>query len=209
MKKLLLYFYFTLFCMILATPGESLYINEMFLGITKNSYYTLITENENSGSYTEWTQNLYLTEYQDNMVKNKKILKKEKIKTLDGNLGSAEHKIIKVNNKEINKLISENIVFLQPLFVNEKSEIKYEARKDGIYEINIKDQKEIKLFSKEEIDKKLEDTCKERCSKLPEYNNGNLKVITYYTEAHSRYYLMKIYLDMAEANVIMKYSLVI
>ena len=61
----------------------------------------------------------------------------------------------------------------------------------------------------EEIDKKLEDTCKERCSKLPEYNNGNLKVITYYTEAHSRYYLMKIYLDMAEANVIMKYSLVI
>ena len=206
MKKLLLYFYFTLFCMILATPGESLYINEMFLGITKNSYYTLITENENSGSYTEWIQNLYLTEYQNNVVKNKKILKKEKIKTLDGNLGNAEHKIIKVNNKEINKLISENIVFLQPFFVSEKPEMKYEVRKDGIYEINIKDQKEIKLFSKEEIDKKLEDTCKERCSKLPEYNNGNLKVITYYTEAHSRYYLMKIYLDMAEANVIMKYS---
>ena len=206
MKRLLFYFYFTLFCMILATPGESLYINEMFLGITKNSYYTLITENENSGSYTEWIQNLYLAEYQNNAVKNKKILKKEKIKTLDGSLSNAEHKIIKVNNKEINKLISEDIIFLQPFFVNDKSEIKYEARKDGVYEINIRDQKEIKLFSKEEIDKKLNNICAERCSELPEYNNENLKVTTYYTEAHSRYYLMKIYLDMAETNIIMKYS---
>ena len=58
MKKF--FIYFTLFCMVLATPGESLRINEIFLGIMKDSYYTLIIENDNPGSYTEYDQNLYL-----------------------------------------------------------------------------------------------------------------------------------------------------
>ena len=75
MKKF--FIYFTLFCMVLATPGESLRINEIFLGIMKDSYYTLIIENDNPGSYTEYDQNLYLMEYGNNGIISKKVIKKE------------------------------------------------------------------------------------------------------------------------------------
>ena len=120
MKKF--FIYFTLFCMVLATPGESLRINEIFLGIMKDSYYTLIIENDNPGSYTEYDQNLYLMEYGNNGIISKKVIKKEHIKEKiedDGTIKNVDHKVMIENKNELNKLISKNVIFWQPFYVNE------------------------------------------------------------------------------------------
>lgn len=206
MKKF--FIYFTLFCIALATPGESLHINEIFLGAAKGSYYTLIVENDNPGSYTEYDQNLYLMEYNNTGRISKKVLKKEHIKEKvedDGTIKNTDHKVIFENKKELNKLISKEMIFLHPFFVSEGQSISYIIKNDGLYEKDKINNKERVVFSNEKINKKVKEVCSGRCEGLEKYTNDDFKVLAlYYSEKNSRHYLVKISLDMAELIVIMK-----
>ena len=207
MKKF--FIYFTLFCMVLATPGESLRINEIFLGIMKDSYYTLIIENDNPGSYTEYDQNLYLMEYGNNGIISKKVIKKEHIKEKiedDGTIKNVDHKVMVENKNELNKLISKNVIFLQPFYVNEKQD-KYIMKDDGLYGISIRSNEERMVFSNEKINKKIKEICSDRCSGEASYTNDDIKVISYYSNLNSKYYVVKISLDMSEIIGIMEENL--
>ena len=202
MKKF--YFYFLLFCMLVGTPSDFTSVNEIFMGSEEGKYYTLISEILNPGSYYKYKKNTYLATYKDeNILIDKKIIKQEEI-ILDDDAKETKDSVRILKNKGVLENLLKKDIDLSMLAFDNNGE--YEMRDDGIYEIFPEEDKEaLRVFSKEEIDKKVKDICnKEYCGENTEYNDEKVKILSGYYNRQSTFYIININFDIADINFIMK-----
>ena len=202
MKKI--YFYFIFFCVLMATPSDYTSVSEVFMGSENGKYYTIISEILNSGSYYIYKKNTYLAEYRDdNSLINRRILKQEDI-VLDDDAKESNKSVRILRNKgAMENLLKKDIDLSISYFVNMNE---YEIRNDGIYENFPEEDKESeKIFSKEEIDKKIKEICnKNYCSEKADYNYENLEILSGYYNRQSSFYLIRADFDIVSINFIMR-----
>jgi hypothetical protein len=188
----------------MSTPGDFTEVSEIFFGSEEGRYYTIITEILNPGSYYSFKRNTYLAEYKNgNILVNKKILKKEEV-VLDEDAKETKNSTSVIRNKgALEKLLKRNVKLSMYSFGNNG---KYEVKDDGIYEISGKNNTDsVKIFSKEDINKKITDICsKDYCSEDMSYNNEDIEVLSGYYNGKDVFYIIKINYDIAGITFIMK-----
>ena len=202
MKKI--YFYFLFFCMLAATPSDFTEVSEVFMGSEEGKYYTVISEILNPGSYYMYKKNTYLAAYDgDNRLISKKILKKEDM-LLDENAKESKDSVRVLKNKgALDNLLKKNIDLSISSFSNGG---RYEMKEDGIYENFPEEDKEsVKIFSKEEIDKKIMSICsKDFCGENMNYNKEEVEVLFGYYNRMGTYYVIKVDFDIMALDFIMR-----
>ena len=202
MKKI--YFYFLFFCVLMATPSDFTNVSEVFMGSEDGKYYTVISEILNPGSYYIYKKNTYLAAYRDdNSLISKRILKQEDI-VLDDDAKESKKSVRILRNKgTMENFLKKDIDLSISYFVNMNE---HEMRNDGIYENFPEEDKEPeKIFSKEEIDKKIKEICnKNYCGENTDYNYENLEVLSGYYNRQSSFYIIRADFDIVSINFIMR-----
>ncbi len=202
MKKF--YVYFLFFCMLMATPSDFTNVSEVFMGSEEGKYYTVISEILNPGSYYVYKKNTYLAAYKDdNSLIYKRILKQEDM-VLDDDAKESKNSVRKLRNKGVLENLLKKDIDLSITYFGNNSE--YEMRDDGIYENFPEEDKEsVKIFSKEEIDKKIKEICnKNYCGENIDYNNEELEITAGYYNRRSSFYIIKTDFDIVSINFIMR-----
>ena len=202
MKKI--YFYFLFFCVLMATPSDFTSVSEVFMGSEEGKYYTVISEILNPGSYYIYKKNTYLAVYRDdNSLISKRILKQEDI-VLDDDAKESKKSVRILRNKgTMENLLKKDIDLSISYFINMNE---HEMRNDGIYEnFPEEDKKPEKIFSKEEIDKKIKEICnKNYCGENTDYNYENLEILSGYYNRQSSFYIIRADFDIVSINFIMR-----
>ena len=190
--------------MLAATPSDFTEVSEVFMGSEEGKYYTVISEILNPGSYYMYKKNTYLAAYDgDNRLISKKILKKEDM-LLDENAKESKDSVRVLKNKgALDNLLKKNIDLSISSFSNDG---RYEMREDGIYENFPEEDKEsVKIFSKEEIDKKIMSICsKDFCGENMNYNKEEVEVLFGYYNRMGTYYVIKVDFDIMALDFIMR-----
>ena len=202
MKKVFVYFLFL--GVLMATPSDFTSVSEVFMGAEEGKYYTVISEILNPGSYYMYKKNTYLAAYKnDNSLIYKRILKQEDM-ILDDDAKESKNSVRRLRNKNALENLLKKDIDLSIIYFGNSNE--YEMRDDGIYEnFPEEDKKSVKIFSKEEIDKKIKEICnKNYCGENIDYDNEEVKIVSGYYNRQSSFYIIKTDFDIVGINFIMR-----
>ena len=123
---------------------------------------------------------------------------------LDDDAKESKNSVRRLRNKIALENLLKKDIDLSIIYFGNSNE--YEMRDDGIYEnFPEEDKKSVKIFSKEEIDKKIKEICnKNYCGENIDYDNEEVKIVSGYYNRQSSFYIIKTDFDIVGINFIMR-----